>query len=182
MPGRKSILNQESRKAGNSRLDRGSGRRGDLATTPRHRKLCFRPQWSPSATNDKVHHLEMARVNQKLYQNRGDGYPVPRVYRRKARGKKSARLLIKCGDCDKKFEIHYGPDGDDLEIAGVLASVENWRTILLPLLKPLRKNDYGVTAEELDRFVKRADRQVSREREARKAKRYSGDLEADLAD
>lgn len=37
-----------------------------------------------------------------------------------------------------------------MEIAGVLASVENWRKILLPLLKPLRKNDYGVTAEELE--------------------------------
>ena len=60
------------------------------------------------------------------------------VYRRKARGKKSARLLIKCGDCDQKFEIHYGPEGEDLEIAGVLASVENWREILLPLLKNSR--------------------------------------------
>ena len=51
------------------------------------------------------------------------------------RGKKSARLLIKCGDCDQKFEIHYGPEGEDLEIAGVLASLKNWRRILLPLLK-----------------------------------------------
>jgi len=64
----------------------------------------------------------------------GDGYPIPRVYHRKARGKKSARLLIKCGDCDKQFEIYHGPDGQDLEIAGVLASVENWRKILSPLL------------------------------------------------
>jgi hypothetical protein len=44
-------------------------------------------------------------------------------------------LLIKCGDCDEKFEIYYGPDGEDLEIAGVLASVANWRKILGPLLK-----------------------------------------------
>lgn len=49
---------------------------------------------------------------------------MPRVFRRKARGKRSARLLIKCGDCDQKFEIHYGPEGEDLEIAGVLASIE----------------------------------------------------------
>jgi len=63
------------------------------------------------------------------------GYPIPHVYRRKARGKRSARLLIKCGDCPNKFEIYYGPLGEDLEIAGVLASVENWRKILLPLLK-----------------------------------------------
>lgn len=73
----------------------------------------------------------MARAEQK----RPDGYPVPRVYRRKARGKKSARLLIKCGDCDQKFEIYCRPEGEDLEIAGVLASVDNWRRILLPLLK-----------------------------------------------
>jgi hypothetical protein len=46
----------------------------------------------------------------------GDGYPVRRVYHRKAHGKKSARLLIKCGDCENKFEIHYGPQGEDLEI------------------------------------------------------------------
>jgi hypothetical protein len=48
-------------------------------------------------------------------------------------------MLIKCGDCDNKFEIYYGPDGEDLEIAGVLASVENWRQILLPLLKKSRQ-------------------------------------------
>ena len=124
----------------------------------------------------------MKRAKQKRSRKRGDGYPVPRVYRRKARGKKSARLLIKCGDCDQKFEIHYGPGGEDLEIAGVLASVENWKKILLPLLKPFRKNDYGVTAQELDRFVKRADRQITRGRRAKKIKRYSGDLETDLTD
>lgn len=72
-----------------------------------------------------------------------DGYPVPRVYHRKAHGRKSARLLIKCGDCPNKFEIYYGPEGDDLEIAGVLASIENWRKILLPLLKRTsRKRQY----------------------------------------
>jgi hypothetical protein len=77
----------------------------------------------------------MKRAKSKRVRKRADGYPVPRVYHRKARGKKSARLLIKCGDCGNKFEIYYGPQGEDLEIAGVLASVENWRRILLPLLK-----------------------------------------------
>jgi antitoxin (DNA-binding transcriptional repressor) of toxin-antitoxin stability system len=42
--------------------------------------------------------------------------------------------------------------------------------------------EYGVTEEQLDRFVKRADRQISRERKTGKIKKYSGDLEADLAD
>jgi hypothetical protein len=124
----------------------------------------------------------MKRAKQKRARKRGDGYPVPRVYRRKARGKKSARLLIKCGDCDQKFEIHYEPGDEDLEIAGVLASVENWRKILLPLLNLFPKNDYGVTAQELDRFVKRADRQITRGRRAKKIKRYSGHLETDLTD
>jgi hypothetical protein len=91
-------------------------------------------------------------------------------------------LLIKCGDCDQKFEIHYGPGAEDLEMAGVLASVENWKKILLPLSKPFRKNDYGVTARELDRFVKRADRQITHERRAKAIKRYSRDLETDLTD
>jgi hypothetical protein len=77
----------------------------------------------------------MKKAKQRPSRSRGDGYPVPRVYRRKGRGKQSARLLIKCGDCDQKFKIYYGPEGEDLEIAGVLASVEVWREILLPLLQ-----------------------------------------------
>ena len=82
----------------------------------------------------------MALAEKKRLRRRGDGYPVPRVVRREARGKKSARLLIKCGDCDQKFEIHDGPEGEDLEIAGVLASVKTWRAILFPLLKkPVRR-------------------------------------------
>src|SRR3982074_3529985 len=77
----------------------------------------------------------MKKVKQKPSPSHGVGYPAPRVYRRKGRGKQSARLLIKCGDCDQKFKIYYGPEGEDLEIAGVLASVENGREILLPLLQ-----------------------------------------------
>ena len=41
--------------------------------------------------------------------------------------------------------------------------------------------EYGVTEQELDRFVKHADRQINRERKTGKVKRYSGDLKADLA-
>ena len=77
----------------------------------------------------------MKRAKQKRSRKHPDCFPVPRVYRRKARGTRSARLLIKCGDCDKKFEIYCGPDSEDLEIAGVLASVEKWRKILMPLLR-----------------------------------------------
>jgi antitoxin (DNA-binding transcriptional repressor) of toxin-antitoxin stability system len=42
--------------------------------------------------------------------------------------------------------------------------------------------EYGITQEELERFVRRADRQILRERKAGKIKNYSGNLEADLAD
>jgi antitoxin (DNA-binding transcriptional repressor) of toxin-antitoxin stability system len=42
--------------------------------------------------------------------------------------------------------------------------------------------EYGVTEPELDRFVKRTNRQIARERKAGTIKRYTGDLEADIAD
>ena len=41
--------------------------------------------------------------------------------------------------------------------------------------------EYGLAEKELDRFVKRADRQIARERTAGTIKRYPGDLEADIA-
>ena len=42
--------------------------------------------------------------------------------------------------------------------------------------------EYALTKKELDRFVKRMDQEIAREYKAGKVKRYSGDLEADLAD
>ena len=42
--------------------------------------------------------------------------------------------------------------------------------------------EYGATEQELDRFVKRANQQIKRQRKAGSVKRYSGSLEADLAD
>jgi hypothetical protein len=42
--------------------------------------------------------------------------------------------------------------------------------------------EYGVTAQELDRFVKRMKRQIARDRKAGTMKVYTGDLEADIAD
>ncbi|MBA2586710.1 MAG: hypothetical protein H0U99_09535 [Chthoniobacterales bacterium] len=41
--------------------------------------------------------------------------------------------------------------------------------------------EYGLAEKELDRFVERADRQIARERRAGTIKRYTGDLEADIA-
>jgi antitoxin (DNA-binding transcriptional repressor) of toxin-antitoxin stability system len=42
--------------------------------------------------------------------------------------------------------------------------------------------EYGVTEQELDRFVKRTNGKIARERKAGTIKRYTGDLEADIAD
>lgn len=42
--------------------------------------------------------------------------------------------------------------------------------------------EYGVTEKELDHFVKRTDREIARQRKRGKIKKYSGNLEADLAD
>ena len=56
-----------------------------------------------------------------------------RVFHRSGRGKKSPRFLIKCGCCDSSIEIYYDEHG--LEINGVNASVEEWRKVLVSLLK-----------------------------------------------
>jgi antitoxin (DNA-binding transcriptional repressor) of toxin-antitoxin stability system len=42
--------------------------------------------------------------------------------------------------------------------------------------------EYGVTEEELDRFVKRTRKQIALDRKAGRMKTFSGNLEADIAD
>jgi antitoxin (DNA-binding transcriptional repressor) of toxin-antitoxin stability system len=42
--------------------------------------------------------------------------------------------------------------------------------------------EYGVTEKELSQFVKRTDKRIARARKAGTIKRYTGDLEADIAD
>ena len=64
-----------------------------------------------------------------------------RVTERKARGKHMARMRVKCGCCNEALEIHHEKglpsdiQFDTLEINGVLGSKDQWRKILLPLLK-----------------------------------------------
>jgi hypothetical protein len=55
-----------------------------------------------------------------------------RAERKHSTGVISPRYLLRCGCCDGTLQIHYSPDG--LEINGVNGSMENWREILLPLL------------------------------------------------
>lgn len=78
----------------------------------------------------------MAPPNKRLAQSRPEGGFALRVHHRKARGRGTPRYLLKCGCCDQQVEIYY--DANTLEINGVIASLQNWREVLLPLLQPER--------------------------------------------
>jgi hypothetical protein len=43
------------------------------------------------------------------------------------------------------------------------------------------QREYGVTTEELDRFVKRMNERIARDRPAGRMKPFSGDIEKDIA-
>jgi len=73
----------------------------------------------------------------KFYDTKRFGQPQIRIYHKKGTGKKTPRYLLKCGCCDEKLEIYYADDG--LEINGVNGSIDDWREILLPLLKKDKK-------------------------------------------
>lgn len=73
------------------------------------------------------------KFNTKMCEDADVGFKL-RIWHKKQIGKMSARYLIKCGDCDRKLKIYYGDD-EFLEINGVNASKEEWRRIILPLLK-----------------------------------------------
>lgn len=79
------------------------------------------------------------------YVKDGRGTCVPlRVTKRAQKKLVSPRLLIKCGCCDQSLEIYYeerstgNPHRDSLEINGVNGTVDQWRQVLLPLLKTRR--------------------------------------------
>jgi len=74
------------------------------------------------------------KQNIKIGQYGKEGAPKLRIFHRKKRGIKSARYLVKCGDCDNSIEIYYGDD-EFLEINGVNASKKEWGELLLPLIK-----------------------------------------------
>ena len=61
------------------------------------------------------------------------GSAVPRCYwRTNKKTKKSASVLIKCGDCNEKVEIYY--DEAYLEVNGVNASIEWWQMLIRELI------------------------------------------------
>jgi hypothetical protein len=71
-----------------------------------------------------------------------------RAERKRGTGAISPRYLLRCGCCDGALQIHYGPD--DLEINRVYGSIENWREILLPLLR-VRPHDKHFIADAIRR-------------------------------
>jgi hypothetical protein len=91
--------------------------------------------------------MKIERRSNRFYDTSRFGHPQIRVYHRKGAGKKCPRYLLKCGCCNQKLEIYYAEDG--LEIGGVNGALEDWRKILLPILK--RKNEKprsNLTGEE----------------------------------
>ena len=75
---------------------------------------------------------EKNKSNKKMLQTNGDFFDI-RIFHRASKGKIDPRYLLKCGCCDESVEIYYSEDS--LEINGVHGSIDNWRKILLPLLK-----------------------------------------------
>jgi|GEM_PF-3497803 len=73
------------------------------------------------------------RRNTRMLVTDPEGGWRPRIYRRAAKGRKSGRLLVKCGCCNERVEIYHDDHG--LEINGVCASLNEWRVILGPLLE-----------------------------------------------
>src|ERR1700722_6958298 len=71
-----------------------------------------------------------------------------RAERKRGTGVISPRYLLRCGCCDGALQIHYGPDG--MEINGVYGSIENWREILLPLLG-IRRHGKTLRADAIRR-------------------------------
>lgn len=87
------------------------------------------------------------QLNRKMNVMVGGAYAMPRITHRAAHGTRLPCFKIKCGDCDKSFELYYDlndPAVECLEIAGVYAGIEDWRAILLPLLGFERQGDTWV--------------------------------------
>jgi hypothetical protein len=64
---------------------------------------------------------------------------IPRCWWSKAKKKRSAKVLIKCGDCDNKLEIYYDKEksknsvdqaiNELIEINGILVDKKWWKEL-----------------------------------------------------
>lgn len=79
----------------------------------------------------------MVRANKKMAIPAESGGFRLRIYTRKGSEKKMARILVKCGCCDAQLDIRH--DFQTLEINGVIGSLDEWRSILFPLLTPIEQ-------------------------------------------
>ena len=83
--------------------------------------------------------MKLPKRKNKFYDTTRFGQPQIRIYHKKGSDKKCPRYLLKCGCCNKTLEIYY--DNNSLEINGVNGTIEDWREILLPLLRIDRKGN-----------------------------------------
>ena len=79
----------------------------------------------------KTHNIKMLQPNKTNV-----SYKL-RIWHNKKTKKQTPSYTIKCGDCTNKLKIYY--DEEILEIGGVLASISEWRKLLLPLLTIKKK-------------------------------------------
>ncbi len=89
---------------------------------------------STKATRTPVSESATIPLNKRRCRSRPEGGWAIRVYHRKGSVRRGPRYTLKCGCCEQRLEIYYFEDW--LEIKGVMARLENWREILLPLLYP----------------------------------------------
>jgi len=83
--------------------------------------------------------MKIIKRKNRIYDTERFGQPQIRVYHRKRSDNRLPRYLLKCGCCEQRLEIYYGDDF--LEIDGVNGAIEDWREILMPLLKLDRNNN-----------------------------------------
>lgn len=83
--------------------------------------------------------MRIRKRTNKFYDTERFESPQIRIFHKKGRKKQSPRYLLKCGCCEEKLEIFYSDDG--LEVNGVNGAIDDWREILLPLLKIEKKGN-----------------------------------------
>jgi hypothetical protein len=97
--------------------------------------------------------VKILERSNRLYDTSRFGHPQIRVYHRKGKGKRCPRYLLKCGCCEQELEIYYAEDG--LEIGGVNGAIEDWREILLPLLR-IEKKGKRIDSRKASKFARGA--------------------------
>ena len=77
--------------------------------------------------------MRVLKRSNRIYDTSRFGQPEIRLRHRAGSGVKSSCYVLRCGCCGENLQIFYSDDG--LEIGGVNGALEDWREILLPLLR-----------------------------------------------